>query len=550
MSLEFIKKQIADFLSLDHPEVMAIQGEWGVGKTYSWNMALQENKDKIKCSRYSYVSLFGINSLDNLKYSIFENTIQKSSIGTEPSLETVRDNALGIGEILGRKTAKIAKEIPIVKNFASTIDSVSFMTIKNMIVVIDDLERRGKNLEVKDVLGLISLLKEHKECKVVLLLNNNTSGMEEYKTYKEKVIDRDVTFSPSAEECAMIAFDNKSEYFNQLSKYSVSLGIKNIRILKKINRFIKMVEPFLPKADEILMKNVAHSLTLFTWSQYAFSAHGDIPSLDFIFQTQNIYTAQSEKNETNKKWSDTLLKYGYIKTDYLDEILIDIVRFGYVDSEELIKRIQWKINENKRGKLRGSLSNAWDIYHCSFDDNAEDVVTSMFDAVRQGVDYVTPNEMNNVISLFRDLAINDKATELIDIYINARNDHLMEHINSDLKGFGYITDQEFREKVEQLEVDLENNDTLEGALSSLIGQSGWSDKQFRIISKATADDFYHLFKKNIAKNGSALIATALKFGDFTNSTDEMNLIAEKAREALFRIGNESHINKLRVARYV
>lgn len=32
MSLDYIKEQLSDFISSAEPEVMAIQGEWGLGK--------------------------------------------------------------------------------------------------------------------------------------------------------------------------------------------------------------------------------------------------------------------------------------------------------------------------------------------------------------------------------------------------------------------------------------------------------------------------------------------------------------------------------------
>ncbi|HFM0527096.1 TPA: NTPase, partial [Escherichia coli] len=54
MSLEFIKEQLSDFISSTEPEVMAIQGEWGIGKTYTWNTFLKDNKDKVAFNRYSY----------------------------------------------------------------------------------------------------------------------------------------------------------------------------------------------------------------------------------------------------------------------------------------------------------------------------------------------------------------------------------------------------------------------------------------------------------------------------------------------------------------
>lgn len=550
MSIKLINEQIADFLTTNDPEVMAIQGDWGIGKTYSWNKVLNECKADLSYSRYSYVSLFGVNSLEGLKYSIFENAIQKASIGTEPSLETVRDNAIGISEIIGRKTAKIAKEIPIVKNFTSTIDSISFMTIKKMIVVIDDLERRGKGLDVKDVLGLVSLLKEHKGCKVVMLLNSNTSGMEEFKTYKEKVIDRDVTFNPTPEECAATAFDSGYYYDDELSKYTVSLGIKNIRILKKIDKILKMVSSYVIDNEKEITSNLMHSITLFCWSNYAFKNDGDVPSLDFISKMKNAYIRIDKENEDEKKWQDILLKYNYLKTDSLDDILIDIIKHGYVDIIKLREALKAKSDEIIQSKLRGSVSNAWDIYNLTFEDNEEKVIETFYHAVFQGVEHITPNELNNIIALFRDLGEDKKVTKMIDAYIDKRNDSLLEHIKSDLKGFGYVTDSELRERIDALTLDLEEASSLEDVLSFLAGQSGWSDKHMRVLSSATVDNYYEVFKKTISSHGHSLIATALKFGNYSNGTDEMNDIARKAKAALDKIGSESRINKIRVARYV
>jgi len=44
MSLEIVKKEIFRFLESDTPEVLAIKGAWGVGKTYTWNKFILEAK--------------------------------------------------------------------------------------------------------------------------------------------------------------------------------------------------------------------------------------------------------------------------------------------------------------------------------------------------------------------------------------------------------------------------------------------------------------------------------------------------------------------------
>lgn len=105
MSIKLVESEIRRFLSTDDPEVVCISGQWGVGKTFAWNRYLKEaqREHKITLPRYSYVSLFGINSLDELKYSIFENTVQSSNVGIRPSLETLQSNTKAVAERIGRK---------------------------------------------------------------------------------------------------------------------------------------------------------------------------------------------------------------------------------------------------------------------------------------------------------------------------------------------------------------------------------------------------------------------------------------------------------------
>jgi Cdc6-like AAA superfamily ATPase len=59
MSIDAIKSEITRFLKSSTPEVMAIKGSWGVGKTYSWNKFLLDakNNTNIALEKYSYVSL-------------------------------------------------------------------------------------------------------------------------------------------------------------------------------------------------------------------------------------------------------------------------------------------------------------------------------------------------------------------------------------------------------------------------------------------------------------------------------------------------------------
>ena len=148
MSLAHVENEIAQFLSSETPEVICIRGRWGVCKTYAWNhyLRIARDKDTIKLPRYAYVSLFGLNSLDELKYTIFESTVRTKDIGVQPSLETVRSNATAVAERLGRKSLWFLQQLPFVKTHIGSLGPVWNLTVNSQLLCFDDIERKGKGL--------------------------------------------------------------------------------------------------------------------------------------------------------------------------------------------------------------------------------------------------------------------------------------------------------------------------------------------------------------------------------------------------------------------
>ena len=207
MSLQVIQQHILEFLNSSEPEVLAISGAWGVGKTFAWNQELVNcrNDKTLAFGKYSYVSLFGVNSLEVLKATLFENLIDSSLIGSDPSLKSLKDNTVSMSKSLGQKSIKQIKNLPFLKNASSVLDAMSYMYVSNSLICIDDLERKGNALSSKDILGIVSQLKEQKKCKIVLLLNEaSISDSTDYKEFKEKVIDKEITFNPTPSECIVV----------------------------------------------------------------------------------------------------------------------------------------------------------------------------------------------------------------------------------------------------------------------------------------------------------------------------------------------------------
>ena len=109
---------------------------------------------------------------------------------------------------------------------------MSFLTISDQIICFDDLERRGQPLDIGDVLGLVSFLREQRACKVVLILNDEELTGEaktKFETYLEKVVDVSLVYEPTATKSGSIALKGSDPVSRRRAELCASLGISNIR---------------------------------------------------------------------------------------------------------------------------------------------------------------------------------------------------------------------------------------------------------------------------------------------------------------------------------
>jgi hypothetical protein len=288
MSVELLEKEIRRLLSTTEPEAICISGRWGVGKTYAWNHFLREAQaaNGIALSRYAYVSLFGTSSIDELKSKIFENTVDSKTVGIEPSVETFRDNIGSFAKLWVKRTWGFAKRIDWIKENVGGFVPSGLLYVRETIVCLDDLERLGEGLSLLDVFGLVSTLKDHKKCKVVLILNKDELGNNraaEFEKYFEKIIDVHMEFDPTAAECAQIALTRTTPTDKLLAECVTKLGIANIRIIKKIERAVQRIEPLVAEFDGEVLRQAVQSLALLGWHVYE---PDNAPSLDCLKKTQ------------------------------------------------------------------------------------------------------------------------------------------------------------------------------------------------------------------------------------------------------------------------
>lgn len=555
MSLDKVKKEIFRFLESGTPEVLAIKGAWGVGKTYSWNKLLKEAKDnnKIAHKKYSYVSLFGVNSLDSFRYTIFEQRIDTTLIGTEPSLETFKENWKGVSISFGKKIAKYASDLPYLNKFFPTVESISFLAVKDSLICVDDFERKGASLTPKDVLGVLSELKERKNCKIILILNDESFEdqklAEEYQKYKEKVIDIELLFDPLASECAEIALNPKKGETRELKEHIANLNLNNIRIIKKIERLASILSNQLKAYEPAVLKQALHTLVLYSWCYY--HKGEEIPTLDYIKKIgyRLFGVDDKELSEQDKLWGSILTDYGYQTTDDFDLVIANAVETGAIDDQALKLQAEKLNQQHIAAKSDSSFEEAWRVYHDCFDNNQDDVLNGIYDSFKKNTKYITPMNLNGTVRLFRDLGEDKRADELIEHYVTVRRD---EKALFDLDEYSFasdIDDKKIIDEFNKLNNKQKEHKTIKEVLTAIAGKNSWGGDDVDVLAIASSDEYYKLFKEEKGRHLGLWVNTCLKFGRFSNASEKDKKIEANVTSALLKIAAESKINAHRVAKF-
>lgn len=221
--IEILIKSLDNLLNLENKEGIAIslQGSWGIGKTFFWNQYITHKLGKTK---FVNISLFGINSLEDIKKQIVLKIYDRNKISN------FLDNNPIVGKFIESKYGIDASLI------ASNFKKDDF---KNIIVCFDDFERISTNLSLSEILGFISELKEQHNCKVVLINNNDMLKTQDELNHKKHIrknkggnlIERFFTTQTNNREI----FDKYTEKIIDVTlKYKPHLQ-DNIRFLKEKN---------------------------------------------------------------------------------------------------------------------------------------------------------------------------------------------------------------------------------------------------------------------------------------------------------------------------
>jgi hypothetical protein len=542
MSIELVREQIRRFISTDTPEVLAIKGDWGIGKTYSWEQYIEEFKDECALKSYSYVSLFGISSIAELKQTTFLNSIDTNRIGESPN---IKGYSKRIADLM--KHTKIPYVSKFTGGIGGIINSISQLAMNKTIICFDDLERHSNNLSIKDFMGLVSFFKEQKKCKVVLLLNERTGDktFEDYKKYKEKIVDRQLHFEPTAEQCFDTMFTENFEFRDYVRNCCIGLNIKNKRVIKKIvehtEEFLRLVDGF----DESIKKQVIHSTIVLSWCYYCHSADKEfIPEFAFVNQT-GVRKENEEAGWAKVKtvrWNMVLNRYGYQFSDEIDLAVAHGIEQGFIDREKLIPLCYFKQKEVEIQNASAKWDKAWKIFHGSFKENEDDIALAFEEGMKDIASSTSTSQYSSGLMVLRTIGEDEKADELIEFFIDQRRE-TPEVFNVDNTFSFEVKDKLFIEKLRESYLELKPEQTVKDILELRRGKNSYNSSEVEILARLKTEEIYELFLSFEEEELTDYIRVFMLLAGSSEA------LATKVNEVLDKIANISKLNTYRMAKF-
>lgn len=216
-----------------------ITGEWGIGKTYAIKKCFP-NKEKI------YISLFGINTIEDFRLNLYMQLIKnKAKIKIIKILKRLNNIQINL------QVASIG-----ITNVFENINKVLKKQSRNkeLIIIIDDLERKSSNISMEVLLGVIEEFNAIDNIYTIIIANEKEikEDNELYYSFKEKVIQKTInidSYSRNAQNTIINNYlkripklkEKKEIYCNYIEKNLQEYKIKNLRSIEKAMKFIEFI---------------------------------------------------------------------------------------------------------------------------------------------------------------------------------------------------------------------------------------------------------------------------------------------------------------------
>lgn len=545
MSVQITKAVLKNFLGDAETNVLALTGAWGTGKTYAWREALLAHRGNIKFKHYCYVSLFGINSMAELRTSLFTKSVAVSTLGQKLNFSVINEQGSSIVKdwlkVQYERFGPMLKSLPHGSSISLGLEALMPSAVRDTLVCIDDFERQTA-IKAEDVLGLITELREERGCKVALIFNVEKLGAKDaYRAYREKAIDFEVLYAPTVQEAFDLVFDSKFPNRELALRNVVDLDITNVRILRKLQQLITRITPAMEQMHPNVVEESIATIVLLRWCAYAPDvSKPKIEEIENWNKYLMFFRNEADQDPLILAWVQRLRTYGFTHVGDLDLAIARVVERGYVEGTGFVDVAKKRDEDHRNTEMSVPFAAVWHRFHNSFSDDQDAFIADLHEATMHAIAHISSSDLNSTVRLLRDLRRDDFADDLIEKFVEANRGKPKTFDLKEHPFGGSINDTKLRATFEAVYSGLTQLPGLEEAVTFMAKNSGYNPEHLQAMKVASVDEYQAMFlKQHDDVKLSSVISWSLRWADSEHSE-----ITVKAKEALERIKATSLLNAI------
>ncbi|KVE82353.1 hypothetical protein WI99_22745 [Burkholderia cepacia] len=552
MSRQQIQSVVENFVGNATPQVLAVTGPWGVGKTFTLKKIIESYTGPGSLKRYSYASVFGAQSIAEVRTLLLARTrafpfTGDSDVGIRAKVERQ------VGRIRLREIIDQLKEmIPFGgKHLVIALETMAGSLLRDTLVVLDDFERLNEKVKMEDLMGLVSELREQAGCKIIMVFNEDVlsdGAKESYVRYAEKVVDQKLKFVMSPQDALELGLPDDVPLRSFVTQPIQHLGIANIRVIQKIASALRMIYPVIEHCSSAVQQQAAISVAVFACALYERAR--EFPEPEVILK-YNMFTYRRKlgaagQDADKEAWVEKLEACGFTSADEFDAALLDAMSCGYVEGAEIAEHAASLDEGVDRARLDKIFTDAWNLFHNRLDVTADELADAFVGAVTEAARVISPVNLNSTVKVLRELGLDEKADEIIEIYIEQRRDTPRVFDIDHHSRLGEVDDPRTRARFLEIFNSSDDALTLQEAADIIVANEHWDDRVVPAFVRAESEQLVELLMANQGENLPKLISGIF---NLPVGMEDRERVRANVVGALTVIGQQSPLNRLKVKRW-
>lgn len=495
MNRENVLEALDTFLASEELQTAALSGSWGIGKTHLWREFANQLELPESLNGISYASLFGVDTLSELRARITSGlTLTQSRKSIVERYKTASKNSLVSRELPAKGVVLLTRTVQ--SGMASLIREASYWFVRDCVVCLDDVERLGKGLNGRAVMGVVDELRD-RGCKVVMVLNRDELPTEDssFREYWEKIIDVDLNLSPNVQQNANIVFGmdfRPAEYAEWVRAVFEQVGCSNIRIHKRCGWLVKKLESSIRNLRQTVQKEVVEHAALLSWAMLdpKIDVSADIVSSQkygsLWVAVVSHGNARDELSEEEEKWAQVIERTGYSPVSF-DRYLVSLINTGWCDEAAFDDALQLTNHEEAAEQGRQRLYEAFRAFKGDFALDRDGYANLLHRVLTEERDTLSVFEYDGGVRSLAQLGQN--VDVLVQSYIENRGDHLQavaEAQGRDREPDDPLLAAEIRRREEAFQ---NNRFTIDQVALHLATSDSWGRNQIEFLASQSPDAY-------------------------------------------------------------